>query len=271
MAGNKHAFLELLQRSSAELHADHPELMDTGQLIPTSNQIDEDDVALFYEGCEAGLIRLLRGGRFNTVDRPTAAGRWGLLSRSRLGGWYNAEYLPQLAAYVDAILHLGYPPGRVLFELPTSALQLDLAILDDNGRVVVLGEAKRDALMLETLRRKVEHRYTDSPPDMTGSKDEARQLAWRLDRCAGLHVAHRTQPPVSLLDQLFPTTTGTNPGWTAPSRRGAGFRRDASGSDDDTAKTSALAHASRAGARPGSAGRGEWAKALSIARASTGE
>ena len=180
MAGDKCAFLELLHRSSAELYADHPDLMDAGQLIPTANEIHGDDVALFYEGCEAGLITLSRGGRFNTLDRPTSAGRWGLLSRSRRGGWYNAEYLPQLAAYVDAILHLNYPSGRVLFELPGSALQLDLAILDDNGRVVVLGEAKRDVGMLQTLRSNVIHRYTDAPPDMTGSKDEARQLAWRL-------------------------------------------------------------------------------------------
>ena len=93
---------------------------------------------------------------------------------------YNAEYLPQIAAYVHAILHLGYPAGRVLFELPRFALQLDLAILDDSGRVVVLGEAKRGTAMLETLRVNVENRYTTAAPDMTTAKDEARQLAWRL-------------------------------------------------------------------------------------------
>lgn len=88
--------------------------------------------------------------------------------------------MPQIAAYVDAVLHLGYPAGRVLFELPGSALQLDLAVLDNTGRVVVLGEAKRDKAMLETLRSRVESRYTNAPPDMTTSKDETRQLAWRL-------------------------------------------------------------------------------------------
>lgn len=180
MAGGKDAFLELLERSSAELYADYPGLMDTGSLIPTPNEIHEDDVALFEEGCEAGLISVLRGGRFNTLDRPTAGGHWGLLSRSRQGGWYNAEYLPQIAAYVDAILHLGYPAGRVLFELPGAALQLDLAILDDTGRVVVLGEAKRDTAMLATLRANVEDRYTATAPDMSTVKDEVRQLAWRL-------------------------------------------------------------------------------------------
>ena len=159
MIGGRDGFIELLERSSAELYAEHPDLMDTGGLIPTPNEIHEDDVALFDEGRDAGLITVLRGGRFNTLARPIPGGHWGLLSRSRQGGWYNAEYLPQIAAYVDAILHLGYPAGRVLFELPGSALQLDLAILDDSGRVVVLGEAKRDTAMLENLRTKVERRY----------------------------------------------------------------------------------------------------------------
>lgn len=180
MTGGKDGFIELLERSSAELYADHPDLMDAAVLIPTPNEIHEADVALFDAGRDAGLITVLRGGRFNTLDRPTPDGHWGLLSRSRQGGWYNAEYLPQIAAYVDAILHLGYPAGRVLFELPGSALQLDLAILDDAGRVVVLGEAKRDTAMLETLRTNVERRYAGAAPDMTTTKDEARQLAWRL-------------------------------------------------------------------------------------------
>ena len=70
--------------------------------------------------------------------------------------------------------------GRVLFELPGSALRLDLAILDDDGRVVVLGEAKRDTAMLEKLRTNVDRRYAGAAPDMTTTKDEARQLAWRL-------------------------------------------------------------------------------------------
>jgi hypothetical protein len=59
-------------------------------------------------------------------------------------------------------------------------LQLDLAILDDDGRVRVLGEAKRDTAMLDKLRTTVESRYRDEAPDMSTPKDEARQLAWRL-------------------------------------------------------------------------------------------
>ena len=43
MTGGKDAFLKLLERSSAELYADHPDLMDTGSLIPTPNEIHEED------------------------------------------------------------------------------------------------------------------------------------------------------------------------------------------------------------------------------------
>lgn len=71
MTGGKDAFLELLERSSAELYADHPDLTDTGSLIPTPNEIHEDDASLFDEGGDAGLIKVLRSGQFNTLDPPT--------------------------------------------------------------------------------------------------------------------------------------------------------------------------------------------------------
>ena len=44
----------------------------------------------------------------------------------------------------------------------------------------MLGEAKRDTAMLEKLRTNVDRRYAGAAPDMTTTKDEARQLAWRL-------------------------------------------------------------------------------------------
>lgn len=175
-------FRQLLQRGSRELFEDNPDKMTTGQLLETPNVIAAPDVALFLEGVDAGLIELERGLKFNTQDRPKAAGRWSLLSRSQKGGWYNAEYLPQLAAYVDAIVCLGYPSERVLFELPAVALQLDLAILDDDANVVVLGEAKRDVAMLDALLASVRERFTLAPPGPETKRrgDEARQLAWRL-------------------------------------------------------------------------------------------
>jgi hypothetical protein len=182
MTTNFERFDELLRRSSVELHAANTSAMTSGDLVATSNAIADADVRLFFEGIDAGLIRLERGGKFNTWDRPKLGGRWSLLSRSKAGGWYNAEYLPQLAAYVDAILHLGYSKERVFFELPSESLQLDLAILDDDGRVVVLGEAKRGNGMLAKMVSVMSERFADRAPGDDSKKrgDESRQLAWRL-------------------------------------------------------------------------------------------
>jgi hypothetical protein len=175
-------FLALLRAQSGELFARHSDVMASGDLLPIPNVIDEGDARLFFEAVEAGIVEVGSDGRFNTLDRPTPGGHWALLSRSQRGGWFNAEYLPQVAAYADAILHRGYPANRVLFELPASALQLDLAILDDDGRVVVLGEAKRAASMLDRLVTAVMDRFGAAPPGEETKKrgDEARQLAWRL-------------------------------------------------------------------------------------------
>ena len=175
-------FHAMLERGSRELYDDNRDKMGRGELLETPNVIAPADVELFLEGVEGGLIEFERGAKFNTQDRPTPGGRWSLLSRSKQGGWYNAEYLPQLAAYVDAIARLGYPSERVLFELPASALQLDLAILDDHGDVVVLGEAKRDVAMLDALLNEIRERFSHAPPGPETKKrgDEARQLSWRL-------------------------------------------------------------------------------------------
>lgn len=175
-------FEELLVNASSMLHAYNPDKMQSSRLLPTPNIVNAGDVELFFRGVEAGVIDVKPDGRFNTLDRPTPPGRWALLSRSQAGGWFNAEYLPQLAAYVEAILDLGYPPERVLFELPATSLQLDLAILDDEGSVRVLGEAKRSTAALTTLRNGVLDRFSDQAPGPESKRrgDEQRQLAWRL-------------------------------------------------------------------------------------------
>jgi hypothetical protein len=175
-------FDALLARSSTELFEDNPDRMANGGLLSTPSVIADRDLELFFAGIDNGLIQLERGGRFNTKDRPTPGGRWGLLSRTRNGGWYNAEYLPQLAAYVELISGLEYPTGRVFFELPDKALQLDLAAIDDDDHVVVLGEAKRESPMLDRIAKGVVERFGSTAPTEDSKKrgDEVRQLAWRL-------------------------------------------------------------------------------------------
>lgn len=213
-------FEDLLTRSASELFADNPSLMSTGALIPTPNVIADEDLELFFAAIKQGLVSVFRGGRFNTRDRPKPGGRWSLLSRSTAGGWYNAEYLPQIAAYADAILNLGYPASRVFFELPASALQIDLAIVDDDGRVAVLAEAKRDNGMLLKLRADCLSRFPDRIPSIDTKKrgDEARQLAWRLWTVGppytwligpGLRSAFRTELSPLRLDPMRSLPTAT--------------------------------------------------------------
>jgi hypothetical protein len=176
------SFDELLTEASGVLHARNQGVMRSSRLLKTPNVIDPADVDLFFRGVGAGLIDVKPDGRFNTLDRPTPPGRWALLSRSAEGGWFNAEYLPQLAAYVEVILYLGYPSERVFFELPTKSLQLDLAVLDDDGSVRVLGEAKRSTPALVTLLSGVLERFSHHAPSAASKRrgDEQRQLAWRL-------------------------------------------------------------------------------------------
>ena len=172
-------FRGLLKHGAQELFDDNSHRMARADLFPTAHTIAADDLRLFFLGLENGTVTLYRGARFNTLDRPRARGRWGLLSREKTGCRYNAEYLSQVAAYVEAIHGLDYPSERVLFELPHTALKLDLAILNDEGAVIVLGEAKRAVFSLERILTEVQERYRDVDPGEQG-RHEARQLAWRL-------------------------------------------------------------------------------------------
>jgi hypothetical protein len=140
-------FKMLLERGAQELFEDNRHRMMCADLLATRHTIAEDDLRRFFLGLQCGALTLVRGARFNTLDRPATGGRWGLLSRGKRGCRYNAEYLSQISAYVEAIHELGYPSERVFFELPHVALKLDLAILGDDGGVLVLGEAKRAVFM----------------------------------------------------------------------------------------------------------------------------
>jgi hypothetical protein len=85
-----------------------------------------------------------------------------------------------LASYVELIRDLGYHRHRVLFDTPQDAGQLDLEILDDVGRIVICGEAKREARQLDALFAGLHNHAEREPPFKRG--DEPGQLAWRLRR-----------------------------------------------------------------------------------------
>jgi len=108
-------FKALLERGGQELFDDNRERMTCADLLETRPVIADDDLRRFFLGLDSGTLTIVRGARFNTLDRPLIGGRWGLLSRERRGCRYNAEYLSQIAAYVEAIHELGYPSSRVFF------------------------------------------------------------------------------------------------------------------------------------------------------------
>jgi hypothetical protein len=60
--------------------------MTRGALLPTRHAIPVDGLRLFFLGLQRGTVTLVRGARFNTLDRPMAGGRWGLLSRPVVPG-----------------------------------------------------------------------------------------------------------------------------------------------------------------------------------------
>ena len=170
----------LLSYLDAQSRADSPSLplgKYTADLL--DRRLTDDDAAAVFAGVEQGLIAWHPGGRFDTLDRPLPPrGRWWLIEKdgaTRRPCW---EFVPQLAAYVELITEHGYHPHRVLFDTPQAALQLDLAVLDDHSKVVVLGEAKKESRDLDRLVSGLLLHQGEQPRPRRG--DEPRQLAWRL-------------------------------------------------------------------------------------------
>src|SRR5690349_18635482 len=171
--------LAFLDRASVA--ADPP--MPLGTYAPEliERRIHDEDVAALSDGVDRGLVAWRKPLYFDTLDRPRLPdGRWWLAEKdgeTRRPCW---EFVPQLAAYVELIRDYAYHPHRVLFDTPHSALQLDLAVLDDDSRVRVLGEAKKESKALDRLECGLLEHLGEEPDPRRG--DEPRQLAWRLWR-----------------------------------------------------------------------------------------
>jgi hypothetical protein len=86
-----------------------------------------------------------------------------------------------MAAYAELLLELEYPAASVRFETPDNELRLDLAVLDETGRVLVLGEAKTEPRMLDKLESLVGFFADDCGwPDRRDPAKEAQKLAHQL-------------------------------------------------------------------------------------------
>lgn len=142
-------------------------------------RLTEHACAAALDGFDRGLVAWRDGTHFDTLDRPLPPkGRWWLTEKDGSRHRPCWEFVPQIAAYVELIRDLGFHHHRVLFDTPPEAGQLDLAVMGNSGRVVVLGEAKKESRDLDKLLATLGTHAEAAPEFRSG--DEPRQLAWRL-------------------------------------------------------------------------------------------
>jgi hypothetical protein len=139
----------------------------------------ESDATLVEKGFASGLLRLEKGRNVVTAD-PYQATAWLVEGDPAWPCW---EYLPHMAAYVHLIRDLEYPSQAVRFETPDVELRLDLAVLDDLGHVLVLGEVKVSPAQLSSLEAVLptfEGDPAEPVPVKQGGPQGMLREAWKL-------------------------------------------------------------------------------------------
>lgn len=136
------AYLTRLRGCAGRMGGELAEISDRDRAV----RLVEKDARTVEEGFSEGLLSMLSGGRVRTLDprQPTVTLVAGDPVRPR---W---EALPQLAAYVE-LLRSGFPELAVRFGTPESELGLDLAAVNDDGQVLLLGVARAEPLELAKL------------------------------------------------------------------------------------------------------------------------
>lgn len=144
--------------------------------VKLSRRFTEADAALFAAGLDAGLLRIDEKGYLRTKDlRQTTA--W-LVEGTPC--WPCWEYLPHGAAYVELIVRHGFPSWSVRFETPGTehGLDADLAVVAADGRVRIMGEAKKESRELDRLLEQLLGFVEQDPgPPRHG---DPRKAAWKL-------------------------------------------------------------------------------------------
>jgi hypothetical protein len=148
-------------------------------LVTRQRRLAAQDVELLERGLAAGLIRI--DGNYLVTQDPWQGTAWLVEGTPASPCW---EYLPHVAAYVELILDHRYPAAAVGFETGDKEMNLDLAVVDDRGSVLVLGEAKAEARQVHALARDVQHFSLDPgkapPKSQPGSPTGPRREAWKL-------------------------------------------------------------------------------------------
>lgn len=147
----------------------------------------EHDAELAERGFESGLLAIEQPNRVRTAD-PYQGTAWLVEGDPAHLCW---EYLPHLAAYVELVEELGYPASAIRFETPDPELNLDLAVLDPEGKVLVLGEVKAEPRQIASLETLVPSFHGDPGkplPLSAGGPHGATREAWKC-RVPGLMEA----------------------------------------------------------------------------------
>lgn len=167
------AYVARMRGCASRMSRELAEISDRNRAV----RLVESDAASVESGFASGLLSVESVNRVRTVD-PYQGTAWLVEGDPAHLCW---EALPQLAAYVELIDGYRYPRAAVRFATPDSELELDLAVLDEDGRVLVLGEARAEPLLLTKLVALVPT-YEGDPgwPRRGSSARDARTLAHRL-------------------------------------------------------------------------------------------
>lgn len=136
------AYLTRLRGCAVQMGRELAEISDRDRAV----RLSESDAQTVEEGFGDGLLAMESAGCVRTLD-PLQASAWLVIGDPARARW---ESLAQLAAYVE-LLQAGYPEGAVRFATPETELGLDLAAVNDDGQVLLLGAARAEPLELAKL------------------------------------------------------------------------------------------------------------------------
>jgi hypothetical protein len=143
-------------------------------------RLHERDTALVERGFAGGLLQIEEPNRVRTCD-PFQGTAWLVEGTPARLCW---EYVPHMAAYVELVEKHAYPTAAIRFETPDPEMNLDLAVLNEDGHVLVLGEVKREARQLESLERVVGELQVDpgkaAPRTAAEAPQGTRREGWKL-------------------------------------------------------------------------------------------
>lgn len=166
------AYLTRMRGCAARMGREMAPISDRNRTV----RLVEADARSVETGFASGWLAIEWVNRVQTLD-PRQATAWLVEGNPAHLCW---EYLPHLAAYVE-MLAAGYPERAVRFETPDSELRLDLAAVDEEGRVLVLAEAKAEPIQLTKLEALVPTFEGDPGwPGRTSPGREAHRLAHQL-------------------------------------------------------------------------------------------